>query len=148
MFTSLDAIRVPEPGNVPDEDLGSALVRPPPPPQATEENVTAFHADANTQLHPEEQPSDPVAYSLLHELAQPIGTRPPMWLSVASHAARSFINHIAVSAAPMSTESATGSRPVQPAASAPKRKKAEDDKGKAVKKKKKKRDEIDDIFGF
>ncbi|KAH9854156.1 hypothetical protein C2E23DRAFT_819792 [Lenzites betulinus] len=78
----------PGPGDVQDEDLGSALVRRPPAQDilASEENVGVFDADANAyavaNLHPEveEEPlqSDLTTYSLLDELAQPIGTGTPL----------------------------------------------------------------------
>ncbi|KAI0362012.1 hypothetical protein OH77DRAFT_1441157 [Trametes cingulata] len=120
---------VPGPGDVQDEDLGSALARPaPPPPQAAEENVSTFDADATAHSRPadsEPPPDDPMTFSLSTELARPIASPVPQTAGGTSEGAS-----------------------VPSAAGAPKRKKTAGESGRPAKKKKKKRDEIDDIFGF
>ncbi|KAI0374813.1 hypothetical protein BV20DRAFT_960994 [Pilatotrama ljubarskyi] len=117
---------VPGPGDVQDEDLGSALARPPPPPEAPEENIDAFDADATALSLPdgnsEQPPGDPMTFSLSTELAQPI--------------------------VPQVGRGTCEGTPVPSAANAPKRKKTVGESSRPAKKKKKKRDEIDDIFGF
>ncbi|KAI0781013.1 hypothetical protein BD413DRAFT_17917 [Trametes elegans] len=111
------------PGEVQDEDLGSALTRPPQ--QAAEENVGAFDADASAVPLHHERPPDPVTFSLSNELARPTD-----------------------STAPRSTVGSSQVDLATSVANAPKRKKTGGESSRPVKKKKKKRDEIDDIFGF